>query len=222
MNSANAVIIRSRRIRENNMSKMIKFEQLLPADIIVTASKTGRSNAIRSVTSSDVSHSILYLGQNTVIEALGQGVVARSIRSALDSDTILAIALRHRSLTPTQRMLVVKEARKFLGRPYDYTGAAGAGVKSSRGGRAIAQGGCVISPLGCHFGDRAIKENAKPENADKKFFCSELVTRAFELACAPLLNTRPSYIHPGMIHESKVLLYVGHLIEVKYERVCTP
>jgi hypothetical protein len=192
--------------------KRIGYESLVVADIIVTASATSTSKVIRAGTGGAVSHAILYAGKNSIVEAVTSGGVREGhLDKAFDSDTVLAMVYRHGGLTPTQRQRVIDNARKFLNRPYDKIGAAGAGVNSSNGSM-IAAGVCKISVVGCVAGGIAIKNNAGAENADKAFFCSELVVRAFELAGVKLVDSKPSFAHPSLLLRSSVLQYVGHLI----------
>jgi hypothetical protein len=54
-------------------------------------------------------------------------------------------------------------------------------------------------------------DNAKPENADNAFFCSELVARCFELAGAPVVEGSPSFTAPRAIRMANTLLYLGKL-----------
>jgi uncharacterized protein YycO len=189
----------------------IGYQNLMQADIIVTTTDHTTSRVIRGGTGGDVSHALIYAGQHTIVEAHTVGVREIPINRAFPSDTLFAIALRHTGLTQEQRQKVIDNARKFLNRPYDYVGAAGAGVNSSNGTK-IAVAGCILSAAACIGGAGAITNNARSKNADEAFFCSELVARAFELAGVKLVDAKPSYTHPGMIHRSSVLRYIGHLI----------
>jgi hypothetical protein len=69
------------------------------ADIIVTSDTNSLvSDAIRIGTFSDVSHALIYMGGDQVVEALFQGVTMRSLRASLGQDT-LAVAYRHIHIT---------------------------------------------------------------------------------------------------------------------------
>ena len=190
--------------------KKIGYGDLLQADIIVTTSTHATSKAIRLGTGGSVSHALIYAGGNRIVEAIPGGVREVHLDKALESDTVLAIALRHFRLTTGQRQQVIDNARKFLNLPYDKIGAAGAGVNSSNGFK-IAVAGCIFSPTACAAGGTVIENNARPSNADKAFFCSELVSRAFELAGVKLVNAKPSFTHPSMLLNAPELRYVGHL-----------
>jgi hypothetical protein len=153
----------------------------------------------------------LYIGGSEVVEAVGEGVVRRPLEAAL-RDASLAIALRRRNLTDTQRAAVVAQATQFALKklPYDKVGAAGAGVNTGRG-QALAAFGCAISLEFCALGTAGVTNNAKPENADGAFFCSELVARVFELAGAPVVEGSASFAAPRHIRMATSLLYLGKL-----------
>jgi uncharacterized protein YycO len=197
------------------MSKIIKIEyrDLLQADIIVTASTGAGSKFIRGGTGGAVSHAMVYLGQDMVVEAVPTyGVRENLINNAL-KDVFFAVALRHSRLNPGQRQQVSDNARKYLGRGYDYVGAAGAGATSGPGA-TIAVSVYIIPGLGAlagWIGGGVVANNAREKNADDKFFCSELVAKAFEDAGARLTDSKPSYTYPNMILRSSALRYVGHL-----------
>lgn len=189
----------------------ITISALRPADIIVSTTDAGVSAVIRAGIGSSVSHSMVYIGGGFVIEAIERGVVRRSLTEALD-EAVLAIALRRRNLTVKQRDDVVAHATRFASSnlPYDKVGAAGSGTSTGRGG-LLASLGCGISLLFCAVGTAEIANNAKPANADRAFFCSELVARVFELAGAPVLEGSPSFTTPRHIRVANTLLYIGKL-----------
>jgi uncharacterized protein YycO len=194
------------------MGNTIGAGNLLLADIIVSTTSAAGSRMIRIATGGSVSHAMLYAGQNTVIEAVETGgVKVSSLDNALKHAT-LAIALRYPGLSQEKRRQIIANARSFEGRGYDFVGAGGS-LKGRRG-NLIYIGACVIAgALPCIGGRKAIKENATPEHADEKFFCSELVARAFEKAEAPIVDSSPSYANPRMVRYSEKLQYVGHLID---------
>jgi hypothetical protein len=190
---------------------MITVNALRPADIIVSTTNAGVSAVIRAGIGSSVSHSMIYLGGGNVIEAIDKGVVRQPIALSLNQ-AVLAIALRRRNLTEKQRADVIKYATQFMFRPYDNVGAAGSGTSLSRGG-LLAALGCGISLGFCAIGTAGVANNARPEIADRAFFCSELVARVFELAGAPVLEGLPSFTTPRQIRVANTLLYVGKLVD---------
>lgn len=184
---------------------------LRPADIIVSTTNATASSVIRNATGSSVSHAMVYIGNQFVIEAISAGVVKRTLTQAL-RDATLAIALRRRNLSKQQASDVVKHAEDFVAKkiPYDNIGAAGSGIATKRGG-LLAATACGISLVGCHIGTSEIAKNARKENADKAFFCSELVARLFELAGAPITGGSPSFTTPRHVRVAANLLYIAHI-----------
>ncbi len=205
------------------MATKINIDQLRKADIIVSTTDAAVSKAIKLGIGADFSHSMLYIGNGFIIEAIAEGVVQRTWNEA-SSDATLAIALRRRNMTDALRDAVVGHAKSFVNSanpiPYDGIGAAGAGITKKRGG-AIYSGlvgaGLSISPLGTtvakYLTERAIRENATDAKKDTAFFCSELVARSYQLAGMSLSDTvEPSYMNPREVRMSSKLMYVGHLI----------
>lgn len=188
----------------------ITVADLRVADIIVSTTNAAISGAIRNAMGADISHAALFTQPNYVIEAIGEGVIEHPYDVAYREAT-LAIALRRRNMTEETKNNVVAQARRFAGLPYDGVGAAGSGMTTNRG--AVINGvGCFMSPLGCAIGNAGILNNAREANRDTKFFCSELVARAFELANVPISDNIATYTNPRAIRVSSYLMYVGHLI----------
>jgi uncharacterized protein YycO len=188
----------------------ITVANLRIADIIVSTTNAAISGAIRSSMGADISHAALFTKPNYVIEAIGDGVKEHAYEEAYKEAT-LAIALRRRNMTDELKNSVVNNARQFAGLPYDAVGAAGSGMTTNRG-TALGFGACLISPLGCVIGQGEIINNARDANKDTKFFCSELVARAFELAGVPIADTSATFTNPRALRVSPYLIYVGHLI----------
>ena len=187
-------------------ARTIAVSELRSADILVTTGRAFVSGVIRQGTGTDFSHTVLYAGEGNVIEAIDQGVVERALEQALNEAT-LVIALRRRDMSDARRRLVIDHARSFVGRPYDYTGAAGAGLSHRRGLLA-----CSMSPGPCVALYVAAKRNASDAHKDTRFFCSELAARAFQLAGMPIADADPSFMTPRAIRVAASLLYVGHLV----------
>lgn len=188
----------------------INVSNLRVGDIIVSTTNASISGAIRNSMGSDISHAALFTQPNYVIEAIGEGVIEHLYNEAYREAT-LAIALRRRNMTEQNKTDVVTHARRFAGLPYDAIGAAGSGMTTNRGS-VLGGAGCYISPLGCAIGGGSILNNARDANKDQKFFCSELVARAFELAGVPIVNTAATYTNPRAIRVASTLMYVGHLV----------
>ncbi len=186
--------------------RTIEASELRTADILVTTGRAFVSGTIRTTTGTDFSHTILYIGEGKIVEAISEGVIERALSTAL-GEANLAIALRRRGMDASTKQAVVKNACSFTGLGYDYTGAAGSGLAHNR-----AKAACIISPMGCATLYAAAKLNARESQRDKKFFCSELVARCFQLAGKPINDGDPSFTTPRSVRVASNLMYVGHLI----------
>lgn len=191
-------------------ARSILASDLRTADILVTTGRAFVSGVIRTGTGTDYSHTILYIGDGRIVEAISKGVVERDLSDAL-AETTLAVALRRRFMTPKTKTDVVRFARGFTGRPYDSVGAGGAGLAHKRGKLAGAAA-CAMSPAICVYGAYKVSQNASDKNKDKKFFCSELAARCFELASVPISKEEPSYMTPRSVRVAANLMYTGHLV----------
>lgn len=189
----------------------IKISALRKADIILTTGDHKVSAVIRNAIGSDVSHSMIYLGNQEVIEAV-EPVVERHTWEVASAEATLAIALRRRNMDQTARDAVVETALQYKGKPYDYIGAVGSGMYGDRRGSVLTAAACTVLPIGCAIAQSEITKNASDQNADNKFFCSELVSRAFTAAGYPIVDGRATDTTPAAIRVSSYLMYVGHLI----------
>lgn len=181
--------------------RSIKASALEPGDFILsTTKKSLLSASIRQATGSSVSHAILHVGKDPildehyVIEAIGEGVVKRSLKAALEHAT-LAVAFRHPRMTPAKRKKVVAFAELKLGQKYDYWG--------------------VINQLACRSNGKRCKLERE---ANDRWYCSELILAAYKEAGAPLTATESTWQAPQDLIQLRLiddLDYVGHL-KLKY------
>jgi hypothetical protein len=194
--------------------KLINFNQLSKADIIFTTDRNSSlSTTIRTACNSIISHAMLVVDGVNIIDSTGTGVHTRSWETA-KHDVTLAIVMRRKGLTNgDDQDKVVAVAKSFENRPYDKLGAAGSGMMGNTRNQILAGAGCVISVLACGFLSYEIVENAKDENADKAFFCSELVARSFTKAGFSIIDGKATNMTPNAVYISSWLSYVGHLID---------
>jgi outer membrane protein OmpA-like peptidoglycan-associated protein/cell wall-associated NlpC family hydrolase len=183
-------------------------------DIIVSTTGAFISNAIKLLTSGQVSHAFIYTGKNGKgehmgLEAIGSGVVERKLTESLD-DATLAVAFRHPSMTTALAAKIVAFARKQLGKIYNYYGI----VKQAK--FQLERTRCYVlpSPLreACDKGAMYLNLGAI---SGVGFFCSELVLAAFQDAGLPLTDKPPHWGSPKDIADLRLaakLKYVGHLI----------
>ncbi len=184
-------------------------DALATGDIILSTTDAAISAAIRSATSSPVSHALLYVGDGQVVEAIAAGVQLRTLEEAVAGATV-AVAFRHPSITSDQALRVRDFAGQQLGRPYDTWGVVRqaafrldrAAFCSGKTGEELER--CVSWAGRVNLGT----------GSNDTFFCSQLVLAAFDGAGIPLTSTPPSWSSPGEIAElslSGTLGYVGHL-----------
>jgi cell wall-associated NlpC family hydrolase len=163
----------------------IGYDGLQAADIIVSTTTAGTSLGIRLATGSVVSHAALYCGSGSVIEAIGQGVVSRSIDDSVAGDA-LAVAYRSPDMTPNIADSIIEYASEQIGDPYDLAGA-------------MASASLILCLIG----------GARPA----AFFCSELIMDAYQQGGLPLGILPPQCYTPDDIAQIGVqrLIYAGHL-----------
>jgi cell wall-associated NlpC family hydrolase len=167
----------------------ISQDALQPADIIVSTTRQGVSAVIRVGTLSSVSHAALYAGNGWVIEAIGEGVVRRTLDVAL-ADDALAVAYRSPAMAPEIAALIVEYAAAQLGKPYSIAGAVLSADKED----------CLTVAV---FGP-------KPAS----FFCSQLVFEAYRQGGLPLTTLPSQCVTPAdaAVIARHQLTYVGHLL----------
>jgi uncharacterized protein YycO len=176
--------------------RSIDTRALHMGDIVVsTIKKSVISAGIRAATSSPVSHSILYIGNEQAIEAIADGIVLRSLAQAI-GDATLAVAYRYPEISEVQALKIRDFGGWQLGKKYNYAGI---------GRHAF----CVIrGSIACQRDSRQVVMKRD------EFFCSQLVFAAFKSVGIPLSETEPNWSTPGDIPKlalTKALNYVGHL-----------
>src|SRR5229473_472257 len=177
-------------------------------DIIVSTTSHATSRLIQFGTGSQISHASIYIGGGQVVEAIGDGVVLRSLSDALAEDTV-AVAFRYPGITSTQQLMVRDFAGRQLGRPYNYVGI-------------VRQAAFQIDSTHCDGLPGELRATCRnwvgrvvlgAGNSDT-FFCSQLVLAAYADAGIPLTSTPPNWASPQDIVNvalSTHLAYVGHL-----------
>jgi len=184
----------------------ITADALKTADIIVTTAPAAISVAIRAATGGVVSHAMIYAGNGQVIEAITQGVVRRSLSIALARAT-LAVAYRHRNMSPARAAAVIRFAQRQIHHGYDYLGIAGQAGQQPRVRGVV----CQLNPV-CHV---LFREGGRRLQDSRRFFCSELVAEAYRSAGLPIVAGSSNTASPQtIVHASASgrLIYVGHLV----------
>ena len=183
----------------------ISVSALKPADIIVSTTDAAISGFIRFGSGSEVSHAMLYYGGRSVVEAIQRGVVLRSLDNAL-AEANLAVAYRRRGVPAQSARKIAQWARAQSGKPYDALGAA------AHGPVTIFAPATMKVPV--HM--LARRERARTDTANDRFFCSQLVIRAFAEAGYPIVTGAYANKDPEQLVQAwghGLLTYVGHLVE---------
>lgn len=194
---------------------MLKFQELHKADIILTTARNHPvSAAIRTATNSIVSHSMMVINNVEVIESVTEGVRVATWDIA-SKEATLAIVMRYiQPLGVENQDKIIEAAQKYKGRKYDAAGAIGSGLYGNRRNQILGISGCVISVVACSIIAWKVEKSRTPIYMDDKFFCSELVTRAYRDAGFPITEEDPTNVSPCGVYNSRVIKPVGYLINV--------
>jgi len=124
-------------------------------------------------------------GSGSMIEAIGEGVVSRSINDSL-ADDVLAVAFRSPNITPAIAANIVAFASKQIGLPYTVAGAL-----------------LSIYPIKCRI------VGPRPG----QFFCSQLVIESYKQGGLRLTPAPAQCVTPQNVADigTNDLTYVGHL-----------
>lgn len=138
--------------------KKIDCSKLARGDIVLTTSLAWESDAIRRATDSDISHAMLCVASNSVMDSTGDGVQARNPQKLFYDDECAIYVLRLKTPLPD----------KTLKQVIDYVrGEHGAGYSVKEAIRS------VTGPKGA---------------GSQQQFCSRLVARAFSAAGVKLVE----------------------------------
>lgn len=179
------------------------------ADIILSTTNEWISQAIRKSTNAEVSHSMLYIGDGNIVEAIGSGVVLRTLKEAIH-DASAAIAFRDPEMTAEKALRIRNFVNHQIGKKYNYMGI----VRQARFRldlRAFCRHRSGAQYDACKNWVGRIRLGA---GSNDSFFCSELIIAAFQDAGLPLIDTPPHWNSPADIAELRFttqLGYVGHL-----------
>ena len=205
-------------LNPSNGGQLITADDLQPGDIILTAENGLNSVGIRLVTLSPVSHAAVYLGNQLVAEAVGDGIRRRTV-AALVAEEATVVALRHPRLTAGQATSIEAFTAKHDGQKYNYFGVL------LQAPFALERRVCelpLVPPLVRDFCLRGVAAVQLGLGRNDQFFCSQFVLEAYRSAGLALTDADPRLINPGdLLHMRegdvpsvrihKALQYVGHL-----------
>lgn len=196
----------------------IAGDALQNGDILLSSTQSALSLGIRAFTLSPVSHAALYVGNGSVVEAVGAGVQQRPLADFLAGESTV-VAFRHPDVSPEQAQLLSAYAHKQVGKKYNPVGIvlqAPFTVQRRYCELPVVPG--FVRDL-CVRGLGAIYLGAVRND---RFFCSQLVLQAYQVAGLPLTTANPLLVSPAdLLHmregdvpsvsTEQALQYLGHL-----------
>lgn len=198
--------------------RLVRPEELLAGDILLSADPGLASAGIRLLTTSPVSHAAIYVGNGEVAEALRGGVRLRSIDRVLKEETVVA-AFRHPLLDETHAQRMSEFAREQVGKPYDFVGVV------MHAPFALQRRVCELPGVPTLLREACLSTLATLQlihGGDDRFFCSQFVLESYRVVGLPITRARPHWVSPEDIMHMRAgdvsslpvdqpLLYVGHL-----------
>jgi hypothetical protein len=202
---------------QNNGGRSITLSALKPGDIIVSTTSDKISSSIRLVTQAEVSHAILYIGNNSVIEAVEDGVTITPIEQALNKSK-LAVAFRHPDVDSSKAKIITDFSFTQLGKKYNILGLLrhprfGILAETCNTYSGAKKNACRVWEGLIKLATEIIIGNNAFVNNDS-FFCSQLVADSYKKASIDLFAISSEKTSPGdipILEKIGDLRYVGHL-----------
>ncbi len=183
---------------------------LQEGDIIISTTSDKNSKLMENAVGSEISHSIIYTGNGTAIEAVPDGVIEGSLNSFLMSD-IVAVAYRHINMSPEKAQHItdfLKTAKESK-------------AKSDNWSLVRIAPSQIISNYCSHLRveeQEACKKQARNfksgTDINNEFYCSDLIFRALKDVGLGISEVEPSWSRPQEVirlNHNGTLLYIGHL-----------
>lgn len=201
-----------------NGGQIVQAGDLRPGDILLSSGRSGVAVGIQVLTMAPVSHASLYLGDQRVVEAVGEGIRERPLQAMIDEEHAV-VAFRHPAIARQHVALMDDFFREHAGRKYNYVGVL------LQAPFTLERKLCelpLVPPLVRDFCIRGIASIQLGLGRNDQFFCSQFVLEAYRRAGVPLTDADPRLISPAdLLHmrEGDVssvrihqpLVYVGHL-----------
>ncbi|MFN9478029.1 MAG: hypothetical protein ACK6C0_00840 [Betaproteobacteria bacterium] len=213
-----ALLIQNKSLTPVEGGRVALAADLLPGDILLSASAGLVSVGIRALTVSPVSHAALYVGNGEVAEAVRSGVQLRRIEVVLAEESVV-VALRHPALDATTAERIGEFARAAVGGRYDTVGVL------LHAPFSLQRRACELPGLTSFLREACLSALATLQlggGSNDRFFCSEFVLAAYAQAGLPITRERPHWVSPeDLLHMragdvsslpvEQPLAYVGHL-----------
>lgn len=198
--------------------RLVRPEELLAGDILLSADPGIASAGIRLLTTSPVSHAAIYVGNGEVAEALRGGVRLRGIDRVLKEETVVA-AFRHPVLDEERAQRMSQFAREQVGKPYDFVGVV------MHAPFSLQRRVCELPGVPTLLREACLSTLATLQlihGGDDRFFCSQFVLESYRAVGLPITRARPHWVSPEDIMHMRAgdvsslpveqpLIYVGHL-----------
>jgi hypothetical protein len=204
----------------------IAAQALQPGDILLSSANAVTSVGIRMLTLSPVSHASLYIGDEQVAEAVGEGIRRRSVAALLAEESTV-VAFRHPGVQPEHLQKMRDFVVETVGTRYNYVGVMLQAPFSIE--RRLCELPLTPSLVRdfCVQGVGAVQLGL---GRSDRFFCSQFVLEAYRRAGLPLTEADPRFLSPAdllhmregdvpSVRSLQALQYVGHL---KFEAAPTP
>jgi uncharacterized protein YycO len=210
--------LQSNALNPTNGGQLIAVDQLKVGDIILSSDNGLNSVAVRLWTIATVSHASIYIGNNQIVEAVGDGVRIRTIAAFLNDEATI-VAIRHPGLTIAKAQELVAFAQDQVGKKYNYVGIL------LQAPFSLERRACELPLMPDLVRDYCIRGVATIQlglGNNDNFFCSQLVLEAYQKAGIPLTDADPKLFNPadllhmreGDVTSVKIrqtLQYLGHL-----------
>jgi hypothetical protein len=205
-------------LNPRNGGLSIDMLSLQPGDIILSSSNGINSVGIRLLTLSPVSHASIYVGEQQVAEAVGEGIRRRGVAELLN-DEATVVAFRHPGVNAEHAQRMDSFVQQHVGQKYNFVGVM------LQAPFSIERRVCelpVVPSLVRDFCVQGIAAVQLGMGRNDQFFCSQFVLEAYRRAGLPLTDADSRLFSPGdllhmregdvpsvRIHQA--LQYVGHL-----------
>lgn len=205
-------------LNPRNGGQMATSADLRPGDILLSSSNGVSSIGIRLITLSPVSHASLYVGDQQVAEAVGEGIRRRSMDAFLQEEAIV-VAFRHPSIQAAHIEKMNGFVQQQVGQKYNFVGVM------LQAPFSIERKVCELPLVPSLVRDFCIQGVAAVQlglGRNDQFFCSQFVLEAYRQAGLPLTAADPRLVSPSdllhmregdvpSIRIHQALQYLGHL-----------